>query len=384
LPNTNLQRLAAIGQVMINMGSNGVTSGRLKRFATVGEGHIRIAPLLALPAVMTDLGVDFWPLAAEAGLNRQLFDDPENIVPFTDLGQLLDLCAQRSGCPHIGLLLGERSGLHVLGMLGDLLMNSADVGSALRSLILYLHLHDRASVPALCIEGQQSRFVYSIYQPKVPGVAHIYDAALLITCHTIERLAGPNWRPVEVHLSRPQPDDSRPYRQFFRAPVKFDIEQSAVVFESRWLEQPIDHADTTMHAILMREMEMLESRGPGDVVEQLRRVLRLLLITNAGREEISQAKIAKLFGLHPRSLNRRLSERGTSFRELLNAARYDFACQLLRDTSLEVTEVAAALDYADATAFAHAFRRWSGTSPAAWRESDAFTFHPVTRMPGNG
>ena len=54
--------------------------GDSKRYATVGEGQIRIAPILALPSLMADLGVDVWPLVALAGIDRQLVSDPEKIL----------------------------------------------------------------------------------------------------------------------------------------------------------------------------------------------------------------------------------------------------------------------------------------------------------------
>jgi AraC-like DNA-binding protein len=47
---------------------------------------------------------------------------------------------------------------------------------------------------------------------------------------------------------------------------------------------------------------------------------------------------------------------------------------MLEHGSLEVSEIAAALDYADASAFTRAFRRWSGTTPAAWRARQT---HPM-------
>jgi AraC-like DNA-binding protein len=36
---------------------------------------------------------------------------------------------------------------------------------------------------------------------------------------------------------------------------------------------------------------------------------------------------------------------------------------------MEVVRIAAMLDYADASAFTRAFRRWSGTTPAHWRST---------------
>jgi AraC-like DNA-binding protein len=77
--------------------------------------------------------------------------------------------------------------------------------------------------------------------------------------------------------------------------------------------------------------------------------------------------VAKLFAVHRRTLNRRLREDGTSFKALLDAIRYEFARQLLRDTPMSTIEVALNLGYSELGPFLRAFRRWSGTSPAAWR-----------------
>jgi AraC-like DNA-binding protein len=93
------------------------------------------------------------------------------------------------------------------------------------------------------------------------------------------------------------------------------------------------------------------------------------LIQGSAPGDTSLAHIARLFKLHRRTLNRRLRALGTSFKVLIEEARYDVARQLLRDTSLPIADIAASLDYADAAAFTRAFKRWSGVSPGAWRQS---------------
>jgi AraC-like DNA-binding protein len=62
-----------------------------------------------------------------------------------------------------------------------------------------------------------------------------------------------------------------------------------------------------------------------------------------------------------------LAAHGTSFSDLAEEGRFEIAQRMLGSTDLDITGIAAALDYADASAFTRAFRRWSGTTPAAWR-----------------
>jgi AraC-like DNA-binding protein len=71
--------------------------------------------------------------------------------------------------------------------------------------------------------------------------------------------------------------------------------------------------------------------------------------------------------MHARTLNRRLNSFGLGFRELADEGRFEIARQMLGDSAMEVAQIATMLDYADASAFTRAFRRWSGTTPARWR-----------------
>ena len=75
---------------------------------------------------------------------------------------------------------------------------------------------------------------------------------------------------------------------------------------------------------------------------------------------------ARLF-MSGRTLKRKLQERGTTFRALLDEARFRQAQQLLGDPELEIAQVAAALGYRDPACFTRAFRRWSGRTPSQAR-----------------
>ena len=71
--------------------------------------------------------------------------------------------------------------------------------------------------------------------------------------------------------------------------------------------------------------------------------------------------------MHPRTLNRRLRAERTTFRKLLNKARFDTARQLLAGTRMDVSGISGALGYAETSGFTHAFHHMAGTSPAEWR-----------------
>jgi AraC-like DNA-binding protein len=335
----------------------------LPQKSVITEGKIRTGPLIAIPQLLREQGIDPEGVMSEAGLDLILFDDPENVVSFVSAGRLLKVCAERSGCPHFGLLAGQRVGLSSLGLIGLLAQHSSTVGAALRGLVLYLHVHERGAVPALTVDHGLAVVSYSIYQQGVGGTAQIQDMAMAITCNILRGLCGPAWRPTEVLFSHRPPEHLGPHRQFFQVPLRFDMEQTAVVFPAHWLERPVIDADPWVRRIVEQHIAALENMSQHDLVSQIRRVLRVLLLTHSG----SARQVAAFFSLHPRTLNRRLQAQGTTFQKLVDEGRYAIARHLLENTRMSMGQISAVLDYSDASAFTRAFRRWAGVAPMTWR-----------------
>jgi AraC-like DNA-binding protein len=69
-------------------------------------------------------------------------------------------------------------------------------------------------------------------------------------------------------------------------------------------------------------------------------------------------------------MSRHLKAQGTTFRRLAAEAQFQVAKQLLADTSMSVTQISTALNFSEPAAFTHAFQRWSGMTPIAWRREN--------------
>lgn len=326
------------------------------------EGSLRVGPLVGVPALLEELGVDLAAVIGPLGLVETLFSDAENMIAFPILGRLLQACVARTGCHHFGLLLGQRMGPECLGLIGQLLPHAPDVGTALRSLVLNLHLHDRGAAPLLSLEGEWAVLSYLIYR-QGEGIDQVNDASMAICLNIMRSLCGPSWLPSEVWFAHRQPEDIAPFRRCFQAPLRFNRAQTALVFPVKWLNQALPGADPAQRQEIEQRIVALDNLSQTDLVGRLRCTLRTLLTTSRG----SQEEVAELFSLHPRTLNRRLAEQGTSFKALVAEVRYDIACQLLANTALSVGQIAAILGYGEISALTRAFRRWSGISPQAWR-----------------
>ena len=95
-------------------------------------------------------------------------------------------------------------------------------------------------------------------------------------------------------------------------------------------------------------------------------ILRQLSTSAAG---VSIESISRSVGIPVRTLQRRLSTNGVTFRVLLDECRQERAIELLLDTRYPVAEVGKLLGYSDPAHFARAFRRWSQHSPSEYLKS---------------
>ena len=224
-------------------------------------------------------------------------------------------------------------------------------------------VQDRVIVPSLDVAGDTAIFSYAVYQPGMESADQITDGAIACAVNAIRALLGADWAPTEVLLPRGQPADTEPYRRHFRAPVRFDQEIAALVFPSRCLELRIAGADPLLRAMLEERIKQLKGAQGSEFPDDIRRLLRVRLTSN----RCSADDIADLLAMHRRTLSRRLKEGGTGYRDISNEIRFELARQLLGDTEVPLGQIAAALDYSEASAFTRAFRRWSGETPTAWR-----------------
>jgi AraC-like DNA-binding protein len=203
-----------------------------------------------------------------------------------------------------------------------------------------------------------------VVHDRVEATEQINDGALAEVFNVLRVLCGARWRPTEIQFARRMPADLRPFRRFFDAPLRFDADMHAVVFNSRWLSHELPAVDPELQRLLSREIARLEQTHGENFPDQIRTVLRSSLSTGI----VSAESVAGLFSMHPRTLARRLEGFGTGLRELLEEARYDAAREMLAHTSLDVGQIAESLGYARTSVFTRAFRRWSGTTPVAWRK----------------
>ena len=274
------------------------------------ENVHRVGILATLPNLLQSLGADVAEVLSDAGLSEHALDDPESTIPFAAMGRLAAIAAERTRCPHFGLLVGKQIGIASLGVVGEAMRHAPTLGAALQEFSAQYHRNTHGAVAYLLRQGDQTLFGYAVYQPRMSATPHVYDGAAAGIFNIVRELAGPHQElELEVLLSRAEPQDSEPYRRHFRAKLHFDADQTGVLLPSEWLDRPVAGASVDRRKMLETRVTELRRAGDLDIVTRLRRTLRVGLFN--GR--VAGDEIASGMEMHRRTLHRRLADAGRYF-----------------------------------------------------------------------
>ena len=323
--------------------------------------QVPISTIASAPQLLVEAGVDPVAVAQAVGLEPGRFSAPGERISFRDMGRYLTACVEATGDDAFALRVGLAEGPGALNTLGFLVVNTADVRGALATLARYLH--QVAGMVELREEGGYALFEYSFFFPNLTGAQYISDAAMGLSLAMLRTLCGPAWVPTEVRFTRPEPPAPQSWRQLTRAPVWFGVERNLIVFPAHWLDRGVERADPELRQILLDKLGDLEARGRGSDIERISAILRSSVLGNAA----SLPEVAGRLAVSPATLKRRLAAGGTTFSQLLDKVRFELACQLLRDSSASMAQIAEVLGYGHTSTFSRAFSRWARTSPREWR-----------------
>lgn len=109
-------------------------------------------------------------------------------------------------------------------------------------------------------------------------------------------------------------------------------------------------------------MQVLSKRTSDQVLADVQQIL-----SSSAGDYPDLSMLAGAFNVSPRTLRRQLAAEGTCYQKELNSIRCRNAESLLTNTRLTAEEIAEQLGFSDVTNFRHAFKKWKGVSPTAYR-----------------
>lgn len=328
---------------------------------------VAAATVAGLLAYAEQLGIDSASIVRELELDAATLRDPEARITHQLNHRAWERVAEISGDPDFGLHMAERMNLDAFHVLGHLAAHSATVGTAFARIVAYSRLlHDAGRVE---VERDGDEVV--VY-PGCRGLLHAwprqiaeFSAASVLTLTRL--ITGVARRATRVGFKHPRPASLTEHARIFGVNPRFGVDETFVSFPAAMLDSPVIGAQAGLSTFLDAYARELVAKLPVSDKAELQDTVRRLIADALPKGVPTIAEVAAQLATTPRTLQRRLGERGSSFQTLLDEARRDFAERYVLDGTLALAEIAFLLGFADPSNFHRAFRRWTGTTPMAFR-----------------
>ena len=249
---------------------------------------------------------------------------------------------------------------------------SPDLATALRRIArfkpllgpLALHVSDGATA------GQPSTTVSVEFLDKTLEPPQVLLTTELVFFVQLARLATRHAvYPLQVGSPLP-PSPSEAIREFFGRPIE-TTDRPTVVFHGRDVRRPFLTANAPMWKFFEPQLQqrLSELDTSATLGDRVRAALLELLPSGRATVQETAGKLA----MSPRTLQRRLGDEATSFRQVLDGTRRDLANHYLERSSLSGAEIAFLLGFEEPSSFFRAFRSWTGDTPEQYRAAHQTT-----------
>ncbi|MCP3102656.1 AraC family transcriptional regulator [Myxococcus sp. K15C18031901] len=316
---------------------------------------------LALHRTLELRGVASHPLFVKAGLDPSLLGDANARYSLEGMTRLWRLAVESSGDPAIGLEMARQVSPTTFHAVGYRLNASTTLREAFERLVHAVALVSDALHPSFTRDGDCYHVILATAERGPHLCAEETDAVAYLLVRFCRVAYGRELSPREVLLRRSRPADLTPYEKLFRCKVTFEAEADVLIYERAPFEATLPGANPELARINDELISRHLARQTGlDVVARVRAVLEELL----PQGEPTQEKVAERLHMSSRSLQRRLVDSGSGFRELLAETRRTLALSYLAEPGCSVSEIAYRLGFSDVSTFTRAFRRWTGQPPS--------------------
>ena len=322
--------------------------------------------LIPLVRILRQHGINSSPHLALANIPVSTLSKPNShITAAQELGFTEEVIRVLKK-PELGLDIGSAFHLSAYGILGMSIMTCENLLAASKLLfknilMTWTYMHWTVS--------QQKDLATMALEPLCNlGSAHQYmvDRGLIASYLIFKGALGKELPLLELHIMQSKPDYSQKYEELFGCPIVFSSDFNGFTFASSYLYDPFLMASKASNKIYGQECEKIcrQLEAPVSFKELIRQQILM-----AEQNVNDLGVIAERLFVTPRTVQRRLANENTSYKQILQETRRDLAIEHLQTTKYTVDQISYKLGYSDASTFCHAFKRWTGKAPSHYRNT---------------
>ncbi len=323
------------------------------------------------PRLVAELGGDPDRLLRAAGIRPGDVGDFDMFIPFGGVLRAIESAAEVTATPDFGRRLAARQGIEILGPVGVAARTAATVADALNIFGTFMAAYSPAiGIRVTPLDNPQRSFIVVEYIfEQAPPSPHSMELTLGVALRVLRLLLGSDWSPLSVHFTHDPLTSRAEYLSYFGCRPYFAQRTAGFTIRTSDLGRPL-RRDDVAHRALVEYLNSITSPETG-FAQSVRTIVRQLLPTGA----VTLHLIAPQFNFHPKTLQRRLADEGTTFAALVDEVRKETAERYLRTTQMSLSHLARELGYSEQSILTRSCRRWFGCGPLAYRKRQRPSAH---------
>lgn len=295
----------------------------------------------------------------------KLLDSPDTLVPMRDLVAIYHRASEVTANQSFGLEASRLTTIANRGLFGAYIAQAPTLYDAcVRASRVSPHFESGCE---LSVELRNDQFVV-IYRNAYQGLNgwhHMGAFKFAMLGNLVTAFVGKNWRPERIETCFSEKQYGSALEDFFDAPVLSERDRMAVFLPRELACVPRPAVSPFKELVSFNDVIRLGRALPKNFVEVVANMIERRLIT--GRSDFEGT--ASALGIGPRTIQRRLSEHGLTYRKLLLKIRMRRARDLLAEPDILVNQIGQECGYASAPQFTRAFKTEFGITPQAYRQS---------------
>ena len=302
----------------------------------------------------------------EVGLSRADVASPDGRISYAAYMGLIERAALLLGEPGYGLKLGSSHSVRDSGLVGFIALNSPTLGDALANVQRYIGVTNEgldAVFESLGSAGGKLRFREA--DAPMRGLRHHAEQAMALLVKGAYELTKRRATPIRVEFTHERPSARIDYKGILGCPVRFQAEWDAVIYSKESLQLPVQGADNKLLRVLAATCDRIV--GPRPRKDDLVHSVGEYVVKRLNKGAPSFDDVARDFSMSSKTLERRLADRGASYRELVDDKRCNLAKDLLANTDMRLVQIAYMLGYSEPGPLVRAFKRWTDQTPMQYR-----------------
>jgi AraC-like DNA-binding protein len=309
------------------------------------------------------VGLDQDGFYRNAGINYRP-EEPGCFISTRQVLALIDQAVNALEMPYLGLAMGNLMTISHHGMAGVAAVTQPTLRGCLECIGRFCAELFPPLEMSADLDGDEGMFIITENISLAPYTHFFLELNMVSFYNIMMHLLGGQQQPRRVEFSYPEPPWGHIYRRYFHCPVHFNATATRIVGDARLADYELPLANRLM---AMAAEKTLFENIPTRAIRLLPLRLRRLLLRYYGAFPSLESAASDL-GMSGRTLRRKLAEEGTTYQRELDEVRHKLSREYFMRGGNSVTELAMLLGFADSSAFAKAFRRWTGLSPTEFLE----------------